>query len=473
MTASETEASDAGTNPARPLDATRRERLRRHVGPDDRASEGDDGSRLGRGIIGALGALLGLAAAVAWVLGAYLKVDVAAALSFNSQDGWCAAPNEGVGIHCWGDFSSIRFESFTSEPSAPEAVYPLASRLVRLPFLAVTDIAGFQAALITFVVVSALCVVSPLVWAVRRAPWSTKPLVVTVAGIATAPTMMLLDRGNILALAVPLLLIALVGLVRDTPLTVALATIAAASIKPQFALIGAGLLALHHWRAAALTFAGSVVLVVAPYLLQGDRWVTAVADWLHAASTWSASQPLSASWPNNISLPHVLYLVTHAGPWRSSPVVSGLADRDYLIASVGVAVVVVAVVVLAGRSLPPLASGASLLAVACLVSPLTYAYYAIFMVPVVAVVFRHGVDDWPRATRLDRSMPVLLAVALVLGLSPLLVPLGATLTPPTVSLLPLLSTGAWAVFLVTLAIWGITRARTDQLTARVNESTDA
>ncbi len=389
------------------------------------------------------------------------------------MDGWCTLGQQGIGVHCWGDFSAIRFSSFTSAPSGPEAVYPLASRLVRFPFLALSDIAGFQAALITFVIVSVICVVSPLIWAVRRTPWSAKPVVVTVAGITTAPAIMLLDRGNILALAVPLMLLALLGLVRDSPWTVAVATIAASSIKPQFVLLGVGLLALRHWRAAIVTFLGTGAILVAPYFVLGDRWFTGVTEWLRGASRWSTSQPLSASWPNNISLPHVLYLLAHAGPWHSLPIVRTLVDRDYLVASAAIGVVVVAAIAVSGRRLPPLASGVALLAIACVGSPLTYAYYGVFTLPVFAIVYRYGVEDWPRDTRLARTMPVLLAIPVVLGLSPLIIPFGGALTSPTVSLLPLLSSGAWVIFVGALAIWGISRMRKDHWKSPTNASTEA
>jgi len=430
----------------------------------------DGASRLGSTITGTLAALLGVAVPVAWILGSYLRIDISTVLSTSGDDGWCTLGQEGIGVHCWGDFSAIRFSSFNSTPSGPEAVYPLASRLVRLPFLALSDIAGFQAALITFVVVSALCVLSPLIWAVRRTPWAAKPVVVTVAGVATAPAIMLLDRGNILALTVPLMLLALLGLVRDSPWMVAVATIAASSIKPQLVLIGVGLLALHHWRAAAVTFLGSGAVLTAPYFVLGDHWYTGLTEWLQAASRWSANQPLSTIWPNNISLPHVLYLVAHTGPWHSLSVVRGSVDRDYLVASAAIGAVVVAVIALSGRKLPRLASGVALLALACVCSPLTYAYYGVFMLPVFAIVYRYGVEDWPRETRLDRTMPVLLASAVVLGLSPLIIPLGGS---PTASLLPVLSTGAWAIYLGALSVWGFSRMRMDDSGAQPDTGTEA
>lgn len=59
---------------------------------------------------------------------------------------------------------------------------------------------------------------------------------------------MVLDRGNLLELVVPLLRLALDGLVRDSPWVVALATAAAASINPQLALLLSWLIGLPALR---------------------------------------------------------------------------------------------------------------------------------------------------------------------------------------------------------------------------------
>ena len=422
------------------------------------------GSRLGWNIVGALSGLLGLAAVVAWVLGSYFKVDVAAMVSFPGADGHCRLPHEGVGVHCWGDFGAVRFASLTGAPLGPEVVYPLSSRILRLPFFAISSIGGYGAGLIAFLVASAACLIAPVVWAVRDTPWALKPVVVTVAAVATMPFLMVLDRGNVLALTVPFLFLALLGLVRDKPWMIAVATIAATSVKPQFALLGVGLLALRHWRAAAVSIAGSVAIIVVPYLVFGDKWRSALVTWLDAAQAWTKSQPLSVDWPGNISLPRVLYLLGHAGPWRHSRLLSTIDDGTYTTASVAILAVIVGILVLSGRHLPPLATGVALLAIASLASPLTYAYYSVFMIPVVAIVFRCGLASWPTDTRWDRTMPRILSAALVLGLSPLLLPLGSSLTAPVAPLLPVLSACAWAAFLAAMAIWGVARMWKEPIT---------
>lgn len=417
------------------------------------------GSRLGWNLVGILAWLLGLAVVSAWILSSYFKVDVATMVSYPGADGWCNVPHEGIGVHCFGDFGAITFNSLTSPPVGPELVYPLSSRILRIPFFVIASLSGFQASLIAFLIVSAACVTFPVVWAVRDVPWALKPVVVTVLGVTTTPFLMVLDRGNMLAFAVPALFLALLGLVRDKPWLVAISTIVAASVKPQFALIAVVLLALHRWRAAAMAILGSAAILVLPYLMYGNAWLAKFVAWLDAAHSWSRGQPLAVNWPGNISFPRVLYLLAHAGPWRDSTLVSSQVDGSYTTVSIGLLAIVVVLLVLAGRRLPPLALGVSALAVACLASPLTYIYYLVFLIPVGAIVFRQGLGDWPAQTRWDQVMPVLLAVALVLGLSPLPIPLGGNLAPPVASLLPVLSTCAWALFLGAMALWSLMRLR--------------
>lgn len=415
------------------------------------------GSRFGWNIVGILMGFLGLSLVVAWVLGSYFRLDVAAMISFRGNDGACSLPREGVGLHCWGDFAAIRFSALTSPPQGPEAVYPISSRILRIPFFAISSIGGFQASLFAFVIASAACVISPLVWAVQHTPWALKFVVVTAAGVATAPFLMVVDRGNVLGLIVPMLFLSLLGLVSEKPWIVTIAVVVAASVKPQFALLSVVLLALRHWRPAMTALGGSIAIVVVPYLVLGGKSLQGISDWLDAARGWSGTQPLSVGSPGNISLPRALYLVVHSGPWRDAPLLSTVTDSTYTATCWALLAVIVSILVYSGRHLPPLALGVCFLTISSLALPLTFAYYAVFMIPVIAIIFRLGLDDWPAKTLWDRVVPVLLSAALVLGLSPLLVPLGASLTPPVASLLPVLSTCFWAAFLGAVAIWGLLR----------------
>lgn len=420
------------------------------------------GSRFGWVVVGALSVALGAAAAVAWVLSSDYGVDVPASVSFTGPDGYCDVATSGIGTPCFGDYSPIDFASVGAPPSAAETVYPASTRLSRLPFFAIERAAGFQAGLITFLTISAICLVAPAVWAVRRAPWFAKGIVFTVTGLATAPVFVAWDRGNLMALTVPLVFAVLWGLVKRRPWVVTVAIIACVTIRPQFALLALALVATREWRLALINAAGSLAAVVASFLHFGSTGLTEIRDWISDAQTRFQSQSLADGGPPNIAIPRVPYRLAHAGPWGQSGVVKGLpvaACARVALPFIGAAVLAI---VVTGRHLPPLAVGASSLVAISLTRPLVYAYRFVFVLPIVAIVFRYGLDSWSGGRWLDKAMIATLGASLIFSLTPLLIPVGGTfqvmgVASVVVSPVPVLATASWILFMATLAASGVTK----------------
>jgi hypothetical protein len=419
------------------------------------------GSRFGWTLVSALTVSLGVAVGVAWVLSSYFGVDVPASVSLVGVDGHC---NGGLGVHCFGDYSAIDFASLGAQPSDPEAVYPASSRISRLPFFLIGHFAGFQAGLVTFLIVSALCLISPAVWSVRHAPWFAKGIVVTATGLTAAPVLIAWDRGNIMALAVPLIFAVMWGLARNHPWVVTAAIIAGAMMRPQFAVMALALVAVREWKAAIVSAVGSVAAVATSFFLFGSTWLTEIGNWIEVARTWTRSQPLGQNWPPNISIPRALYVLAHAGPWRDLGFVTNLPDWAYAVAGIVFAGAVVAVVVVAGRHLPPLAIAVAMLAAISLALPLAYAYYYVFALPIVALVFRDGISEWPAVRRLDKVVISAFFIALLLSLTPLLLPMGHAFqvaggVSVVANAVPICATVAWMVFMAALAASGLVNIR--------------
>jgi len=420
-------------------------------------------SRAGWATIGILGLLLGPAILVAWVLSSYLQVEVPASMSFVGNDGWCDR-SVSVGVHCWGDYSSIHFATLRGTPSDPEAVYPLSTRLLRLPFFAAESLLGFRVGLLLFVIVSAICILLPVLWSVRSTPWFAKGVVLSIVGLGSAPFLILWDRGNVLALTVPFLLLAVVALIRDRPWLAVVAIVIASSAKPQLALLAVALVAARAWVPAVVAGAASVGVVVGSFFAFSSSGWAAMLEWIRSAGEWSASQSLDQDWPVNISGSRALYLVAEAIP-GSGQWLPGVPDSVFTLLVFALFGITTLAIAAAGRSMPPFASAIAMLAIACLASPLSYAYYGVFALVVVAIMIRDGFVGWPTKRPLGKILIVSLIAALVLSLTPLVVPLGGTVVPETgpprvvVSLLPILGTGAWLIFLAAVAAWSITELR--------------
>lgn len=423
----------------------------------------------GWSLVGALAVLLAIAVVVAWVLGSYYRIDVAASMSMIGDEGRCDLDVTGIGVHCFSDYTSIYFTSPIEPVLYYEQLYPIATRLVRLPFWGVGAIFGIHASLLVYLAAAALCMLIPLLWAVRRTPWWTKAVVVSLLGVATAPFLFTWDRGNIVSLAVPFLFLALLGLVRDRGWWVVIGVIVAATVKPQFALLGFALLARGDWRKAAVAIGGSVLAVLGAYVLLGADGPAAFVAWVQAALGWSDARELFWSWPGNGSLPRALYLVAHLHPWADHPVLAAIPDTVYQYAGQGLFVLIVIGLLIVGRRLPPLAVGAGLLVISAFLLSLSLAYYFVVVIPVAAIAFREGIPGIPSNTARGKVLIATFWLALVLSLTPLIVPILPIHNPVPGTLVigtvvPSFAILAWTVFLVVLVLHGfLDRRRVDEV----------
>jgi len=424
------------------------------VGGLDDTPEG--GSRLGWNLIGTLTGLLGIAALAAWIQSSYFRVDVTGSISFYGADGMCPPP-DGLGVHCWSDYSAIRFNSLTAPPQNVEVMYPLSTRLIRIPFMIVENTAGFQAGLTAFIIISALAVLAPTAWAVWRVQWPLKPVVLTASCVVTMPFLVLLDRGNVIALSVPFVFLFLLALVRERPWLAVACMIVASSIKPQFMVLGLALVTLRYWRPAAVGFAGSGAVIVLPFLLMGDRWFSALTTWRDESLSWTGSQPLAGDWPPNLSLAKAVF--------ESLQSFVDQPDSYFVRLTMVFIITLCVIIVSTGRHLHPLLVGTVFLVIACLTLSPAYAYYACFAIPVMALVFRLGFTPSALPSRWDRPITALLSAGLVVSLSPILISVGihgpAQLDGQVItsSLAPRLSSMIWMLFLLVAATLSIVNWR--------------
>lgn len=392
---------------------------------------------------------LSLAGVIAWALQSYRSVDVATSLSFFGSDGWCEPETQGFGVHCWGDWAAIRFNDLSQVPSTAEAVYPLSSRLVRLPFELVASVAGDRIALLVFLSVSAVCLLAPWLEATRELPWQERLLSMGVGCVLTAPFAVALDRGNLIALVVPLLALWLSGLASGHFGRVSVAIVLTAAIKPQFALLAVALLALREYRWLLRTVLAVVGVWLLPLLLHAGGPVAGLRTWTLALASFAQSQPLGQDFPLNVSLARALDVLFSPLPWIAADVAGVVA----MILSLSLLAILAAL----GGRLPVRALAVVVLALVSLLSPLTYSYYYVFVIPVAAMAFRVG-GLQPHASRGLRQG--LHLAAIVFSLTPMLLPLrvldlGDGITVVTTAT-PLIATMLWAILAIQVTAEALT-----------------
>jgi hypothetical protein len=430
--------------------------------PQDEGADLPGLTSVGSRLVGVLAGLLAFAVAWSFALASYFRIDVPASLSFRGDDSWCVTGREGMGLHCWGDYAAIRFRSLSDLPEGPEAPYPMATRIVRAPFMLVESIWGSQVGLALFLLCTVLCLMIPALWAVRRTSLSVGTITVAVACVATTPFLLVVDRGNLVGFAVPALFVVLLGVVRHRPWWAVAGVIAASAVKPQFALLIVLFVSLRQLRPFLGAALGSLLMFGLPFLLLGNNWAYGMKAWRESSVAWAGSQSIAADWPSNLSIASALHgWLTHAGAWIESTGLDlggwGVEGRSTESVSVVVAYGLVAVIVVLlawrGNRLPGLALAASLIAMACLVLPVSFAYYGAFALPIIAILLREGLVSSQAHQGRFRVVTLSLAVALVLTLTPILIPsnqavrdVGGEMILP--SLTPHLATAAWLVFLI-------------------------
>ena len=413
-------------------------------------------------LVGILSGLLGIALLSWWLWGSYFGVDVFASLSFVGDDSWCSKEGEAVGVHCFGDYSAIRIESLITPLTGPEGVYPPSSRILRATPWLVDRLFGFRAGLILFLAVSAAAALVPAVWASLRLPYALRPVVLTTLGIATVPFLSLVDRGQLLAIAVPsIFAFMLLSMRQDAWLALA-ALAPAVAIKPQFAVVVVLFAVLRQWRLFFVGSVGAALIVLAPFIIFGRDLKAALGGWIESASNWAASVPLTQEWPSNLSFASGVRRTIEAvvmGPaenvlGNSQNSLLAVADSAYVAGAVALSALVVGVLVLLGRHLDRLLLLAALLAVGSFTIGVSWIYYSCIALPLAALTFRSATGQAIRMSqgRWARVAGVMLIFSIIVSLTPVLVPLSLDAGKAVPNAMVLVISMSWLTFIVVTGI---------------------
>ncbi len=185
---------------------------------------------------------LGLCLPVIWVWFGYLGLSFNASLSFFVDDGWCVKGVQSIGSHCFGDYAALDDGLAAGnlwDPASPFATrYPPIAWLPSILSAEFGDLVGsWSAGRNLFLILLAVSLLTPALW-VARGHWLRRgPTALVILGIAAAPFLIVLDRGNSVGLVVaPLLGVGLAYVRADFSKMLAFITICAL-LKPQLILL--------------------------------------------------------------------------------------------------------------------------------------------------------------------------------------------------------------------------------------------
>jgi hypothetical protein len=377
-----------------------------------------------------------ISAMVGYVLTQYYSVDVISSLVSNPEDciiNW--GPH--IGGHCFSDYqlpltwgmrpnpwepypmflpwmnSQSANNNYPAAAMVPQMIFGLLGKWLRAP----------QLGLLGYLLVLTIAVLTPAVWAARGARGLERMVVFVVCGAAAIPAWAVLDRANSVALLAPVGLVFLVALCRQRWGLVAIMVVLATLIKPQFVVLAVALFAARQWRMGGVAIAGAVTSSLAAYLLWPRNFPATITQSIHSALNYGA--PQLAIGMRNVSFGRALLLIPDGVKAYQT---GGKIPADFLpgprsLAGYAVLVVIVVAALALGSRIPPVLTGVMLLATASLFPALAFHYYAVFVLPVAALVIRDpdgplgaGIFD-QLATHGGRRRAVGICVSLAVALS--------------------------------------------------------
>lgn len=393
-------------------------------------------------LLGTVLVVSAISAATCFVLTQYFSIDALSSLVFIPDD--CSLNwDVNVGRHCFSDYPMLVTYGMQPNPWAPYPVevqsglifahnnYPAAGLVPPMFFGILASWFGVpRLGLLGYQLLLTIAVLVPAVWAARGARGLERIVVFLACGVAAIPAWMAVDRGNSVALAVPVALVFLVALSRQRWGLAATMVILAALVKPQFAVLVVALFAARQWRWGGIALVGSVVTNLAAYLLWLRDFPGTIPQSIHNVLGYGTFQALVIHF--NVSFAKGLLLIPDGIKARETggAIPDGfLAGSRSLLGYVIVLLVVVAVLVL-GRRIPPVMAGIVLLATASLFPALSAPYYLVFVLPIAAILVRNpdgpagtGIFDAAAATAgRRRAVGVLVALASALSIAHIALP---------------------------------------------------
>ena len=365
------------------------------------------GATRGRLLVQMLIALCIVSVPMTWVLVNYEGQNLNQTYTMSAVDGWCDAPTEGLGVHCFGDFQLGRIllqdpeNVWTNEWGVPHPGTPLGMVPHQVTnWLAQTPL-GVQGSLYIYLALMVVALVVPAAAVAYFGGAGVRGLLpFLVIGVATLPFLAALDRGSSVGFVVPLLL-AFAWTLRRGPTWIApTAVVLASAFRPQYALLAIAFLALARFRAFAATVATAVAIQLVTFAVWPggfaqtfDRWWTNINRYGSYVAITGDGAPsnLSASRALVIAAGWVAHLPTPLGSF-------GKAVGDYTVAHPavpGYALVTIAAIIMivARRRIPYPVVVVTTLALPALLPAVSFIYYIVFVLVVAALLI--GPIDWP------------------------------------------------------------------------------
>jgi hypothetical protein len=373
--------------------------------PDGVASDSAGATTWSDRYVGLATLLVAICFPAIWVYAGYRGFSFNQSLSFLIDDGWCIKGVESYASHCFGDYSGIDDWLGAGElwaPSSPASAYPAiawvpAILALRFGQLVGSPVAGRD----LFLALLTCSVLAPAIW-VSRGSWTRRgPAALLLLGLATAPFLIVIDRGNSVGLVVAPLLGVALTYVRQDYKRMAFLIIVCALLKPQMVILVLLFLFYRKYSYLVATAAGAVGATLAGFLLFPSSFPANIAHWLKVVTQYSGYGTLDSLFPYNLAAGRSVLTILDAlqlravvgAPARADLVVWLHANNTLLVLALTLAVG--SAILLRRNSANPLYPLIAVITLAVISPGISFSYYTALMLVPVALILR---DPLPGAS---------------------------------------------------------------------------
>jgi hypothetical protein len=199
------------------------------------------------------------------IIAGYQGIQWSELLSFRVDDGWCRTGLEGIGRHCFGDFG-LAFNRGDFENVYEQGNFAATSTPLTAVIFEFFRLFSYDVALIIFQSLMILSVFAPIFWSTFGYGFATRFGASAILGIGSIGAITAIDRGNHVALLVPLGLAYIVALEKKKWAQAVLFLTILSMLKFWGILLIIGLISHKRYRDSAkvilLTVFGSLGLLM-------------------------------------------------------------------------------------------------------------------------------------------------------------------------------------------------------------------
>ncbi len=354
---------------------------------------------------------LALATFLGFFMSSYFGIRLSETLVFLVEDGWCDTNYQGIGSHCFGDFSSFMTFGMKSPWIESETAYPPFSILLMGLFKRVYEITNQgNFSLLSYLSILFVCLTLPAYMFIKKG--ISKRLTITIFSlfILLAPSLMIIDRGNNIGFSVPLIfgayVLALQGKYRLFQILIIFLTL----LKPQFALLGIYLLFTNQRKLFFSFLINSTIAYLFFFLFFGPKLVfDNVKKWLQNLFGYQSYVDLPGVFPANLSFANLTALgmtaISKIVP-TSQTIVEKIVSNSgfYTILSLTFLVLILVGIYFTRNSLNDVEVITILLITLVMVPTVSFAYYLAVLLPFLYLLVYSAISGELKAAPIRKAL---------------------------------------------------------------------